>query len=114
MPGNTDKHAPVLSILCCARRIHVHYLRECDLCLHMAQTTRVCADGRTRGFHFSPQPLKLGSSPLKCSKGARVLELWTYRDGVAGTLAAFSIRTVCCVTLPKPNPHPPSLGNTGT
>ena len=23
MPGNADKHAPVLSILCCARRIHV-------------------------------------------------------------------------------------------
>ena len=23
MPGNADKHAPVLGILCCARRIHV-------------------------------------------------------------------------------------------
>ena len=23
MPGNADQHAPVLSILCCARRIHV-------------------------------------------------------------------------------------------
>ena len=23
MPGNADKHAPVLSILCCARRTHV-------------------------------------------------------------------------------------------
>ena len=23
MPGNADKHAPGLSILCCARRIHV-------------------------------------------------------------------------------------------
>ena len=69
---------------------------------------------QTRGYLCFPQPLKLGSSPLTSSKGARVLELRTYRVAFAGTLVAFSIYTVCCITLPKPNPHPPSLGNLDT
>ena len=29
MLGNADKHAPVLSILCCARRIHVIVEQVC-------------------------------------------------------------------------------------
>ena len=35
MPGNTDKHAPVLSILCCARRTHVP---RCSLVLSRTGT----------------------------------------------------------------------------
>ena len=42
MPGNADKHAPVLIILCCAHRIHVRELNGMETIIEAINTIHHC------------------------------------------------------------------------